>query len=87
MGEYANYMLSGDDCCVCGEHIGSGDGFPRTCAGCSRPDRPAARAAKSAPVKHCACATCGKRFRSWDAVRDHDRDAHKAVPAGTGDAG
>ncbi len=34
MGEYADYILNGDDCQVCGEHIGNGDGVPRTCAGC-----------------------------------------------------
>jgi len=34
MGEQAEYMLNGDDCCVCGEHIGDGDGYARTCAGC-----------------------------------------------------
>ena len=34
MGEMADYMLNGDDCQVCGMHIGSGDGFPRTCSDC-----------------------------------------------------
>lgn len=34
MGEQAEYILNGDDCQVCGEYIGPGDGFPRTCAGC-----------------------------------------------------
>lgn len=35
MGEYADYMLNGDDCQVCGEYMGEGDGYQRTCAGCS----------------------------------------------------
>jgi hypothetical protein len=34
MGEMAEYLLNGDDCQVCGEYIGEGDGIPRTCAGC-----------------------------------------------------
>jgi hypothetical protein len=34
MGEYAEYILNGDDCQECGEHIGNGDGFPRSCRGC-----------------------------------------------------
>lgn len=34
MGEYADYILNGDDCQECGEHMGEGDGFPRTCTGC-----------------------------------------------------
>lgn len=38
MGEYADYMLNGDDCQVCGEHMGEGDGYPRTCAGCGGDD-------------------------------------------------
>jgi len=39
MGEYADYMLNGDDCQVCGQHIGDGDGYPRTCGGCQREER------------------------------------------------
>lgn len=34
MGEMAEYLLNGDDCQYCGEHLGSGDGYPRSCAGC-----------------------------------------------------
>jgi hypothetical protein len=39
MGEMADYMINGDDCQVCGEYMGEGDGYPRTCAGCSRPEK------------------------------------------------
>lgn len=35
MGEQADYMLNGDDCSMCGQHIGDGDGIPRVCLGCS----------------------------------------------------
>jgi len=34
MGEYADYMLNGDDCQQCGQHIGNGPGFPRSCRTC-----------------------------------------------------
>jgi hypothetical protein len=44
MGEYADYMLNGDDCQECGEYIGDGPGYPRSCAGC----RAAARREKPA---------------------------------------
>lgn len=34
MGEMADYMLNGDDCQFCGEYLGEGDGFPRSCVSC-----------------------------------------------------
>jgi len=34
MGEQAEYILNGDDCESCGDHIGEGSGFPRKCSGC-----------------------------------------------------
>jgi hypothetical protein len=39
MGEYADYILNGDDCQYCGEYLGEGDGFPRTCKSCRDEDR------------------------------------------------
>ena len=30
----ADYILDGDDCQECGEYIGEGDGYPRSCGGC-----------------------------------------------------
>lgn len=38
MGEIAEYMINGDDCQECGEHIGTGPGYPRSCAGCAGED-------------------------------------------------
>lgn len=38
MGEMAEYILNGDDCQFCGKHIGEGEGFPRSCAGCGDDD-------------------------------------------------
>lgn len=47
MGEYADYMINGDDCQHCGVHIGKGPGFPRSCRACAPATErvlPAARA-------------------------------------------
>ncbi len=38
MGEMAEYILNGDDCQVCGEYIGEGDGYPRSCSSCVKED-------------------------------------------------
>lgn len=38
MGEMADYMLNGDDCQYCGQYLGEGDGFPRSCSGCGDED-------------------------------------------------
>lgn len=35
MGEMADYIINGDDCQYCGEYLGEGDGYPRSCSGCS----------------------------------------------------
>ena len=35
MGEYAEYMINGDDCMGCGEYIGPGGGYGRYCNGCN----------------------------------------------------
>lgn len=34
MGDVADAILNGDDCELCGEYIGEGDGYPRKCSGC-----------------------------------------------------
>ena len=47
MGEYADYILNGDDCQYCGEYLGEGDGIPRTCKSC----RDEMRKAPSQPAK------------------------------------
>lgn len=39
MGEYADYILNGDDCQECGAYIGDGDGYPRSCPSCAREER------------------------------------------------
>jgi hypothetical protein len=39
MGEYADYMINGDDCAGCGMPFhNSGDGFPRYCSRTCEPE-------------------------------------------------
>lgn len=75
MGEYADYILNGDDCQECGEHIGEGDGYPRSCAGCAREEkRPTRRDNPDAPfiMQNTAGAKCAlkhwlkaRRYNAW----------------------
>lgn len=34
MGDFADAVLDGDICQICGEFMDDGNGFPQTCAGC-----------------------------------------------------
>ena len=38
MGDIADMMLEGDMCQFCGEWLGDGDGFPRSCPSCGDDD-------------------------------------------------
>lgn len=87
MGEMAEYILNGDDCQECGAYIGSGDGFPRSCAGCapskSQQKRFAAmRSNEPSPLKS-PCSVCGKRFGTVG-MKDHMRDKHGLPQNGGG---
>lgn len=44
MGEQADLILNGDVCQVCGEEMGDGDGYPRSCSSCGGGDRQSKRA-------------------------------------------
>lgn len=65
MGEYADMMLEGDSCQYCGEYLGGGDGYPRSCRSCRRAEeadrvkekaeRAADRAAKMRPCPAPGC--------------------------------
>lgn len=35
MGQYADYVINGDDCQYCGEYLGEGDGYARACRSCA----------------------------------------------------
>lgn len=75
MGEYADYMLNGDDCQFCGEYLGNGEGFPRSCAACA--DDEAMTTHRPPPGKNKAdCPQCGKRVKK-KGLAQHIADAHK----------
>lgn len=57
MGEYAEYILNGDDCQYCGEHLGNGDGYPRSCRSCRDEER-------QRPAKPAAAIVAGKDAKS-----------------------
>lgn len=40
MGEYADAMIEGDACMVCGVFMRGGNGAPRTCGACRKAESP-----------------------------------------------
>lgn len=78
MGDMADAILNGDFCQNCGEWLGDGDGFPRSCPGCGDPDEfddvevPGFRP-KQPRVR---CKLCGKRVGGLQGLADHVRDKH-----------
>lgn len=86
MGEIADMMIGGEMCQYCGEYLGDGDGYPRSCAGCASEDdgkpgirkvKIVARSNNSAPLKH-HCPMCGKRV-SPQGMGDHVMAVHKTT--------
>lgn len=77
MGEYADYMINGDDCQQCGVYMGEGDGYPRTCEACKRRNKIEAALPKADGGGKVACPTCGRRVKPLG-LKDHQRDAHSA---------
>lgn len=76
MGEWAEMMLDGTMCQVCGEFMGgAGGGIPRTCAGCR--GRPELFSQSKPKVK---CASCGKKVKEAG-LADHQRDVHGIRPS------
>jgi len=71
MGEYADLLLNGDCCQVCGQNFEESFGYPVTCSACKREENKDLMKAK----KH-KCPTCGKAFKG---LADHQRDAHGVV--------
>lgn len=69
MGEYADYILNGDDCEQCGAYLGGGEGFTRMCASCRK------TSADPLPNEKIACPKCKKRVKAVG-LKDHMRDAH-----------
>ena len=79
MGEYAEMMLDGTCCSVCGEFLGGSEGYPITCPSC-RDDE---RGNQSIAYTKCGqprpsktnCPTCGKLVKKAG-LADHQRDVH-----------
>ena len=79
MGEIADMMIEGDMCQVCGEWLGEGDGFPRTCRGCAG-DADEIDHDKLLRAK-VRCPTCGKRCKGHQGYLDHWRAKHDGPPS------
>lgn len=87
MGEYAEMMLDGTCCTVCGEFMGEGSGYPETCAGCGgndweKDDDVVAdmfprthKRLKAMQSEKVPCPQCGKKVKPLG-VDDHIRDVH-----------
>ena len=75
MGEMADYMINGDDCQECGEYLGEGDGYPRSCASCRAQHKHESRIPKGQMIQRVACPSCGKKIKAVG-LKDHQRDAH-----------
>ncbi len=72
MGEYAEMMLDGTMCQVCGEYLGGDDGYPVTCESCRRADRYEPRVPKADRYK---MKGNQKLAKPGDAIRQGDRMA------------
>lgn len=75
MGEYAEMMLDGTCCHICGEYLGGDDGYPVACPSCQDDLQPA-------PPVHgrTKCSICGKRVKKVG-LADHKRDVHAIAKA------
>ena len=85
MGEIADMMLEGTLCAGCGEYMGgSGDGFPRYCAGCGGESFSAPSLKPKAK-----CPTCGRKVKAIglsSTCATHtelSRDAHRREREGS----
>jgi len=69
MGEFADYVLNGDDCESCGMPFDdAGDGYPRQCGACKADDAPSK---KDTRAKSVPCPACTRKFHSDFALQQH----------------
>lgn len=76
MGEYADYILNGDDCQYCGEYLGDGDGFARACAACAGEERSRAPRKSRKPSKTVPCPHCTGKVHDKIGLRQHIAAKH-----------
>lgn len=80
MGEYAEMMLDGTCCSICGEFMdfdglsGESCGYPTVCAGCGGDEHGFLDSDSEPPPN--TCDVCGKRLKNADGKRQHMRDKH-----------
>ncbi len=97
MGEYAEMMLDGTCCACCGDFLDTDTGFPIYCGSCAGDfdqepltGMPVARTKRrkiaEPQPKACTCGTCGKKFASKGARRQHRKAKHAAALAKAGAA-
>jgi len=79
VGEIADSIIEGAFCQVCGEYMGEGDGYPRTCAGCAEDDDMSdlVKVETSPKVKRVEWATEKLEAKGWDIEPGPDKTAIK----------
>lgn len=79
MGEIADSIIEGDFCQVCGEFLGDGDGYPRTCGGCAEDDDTAEQVQPkiNPKVQRVIWATEKLESKGWDIEPGPDKTAIK----------
>lgn len=88
MSDYTDAMLDGVFCQMCGEYIGDGCGFPRSCPTCALEESEDRHDYERRPVRtrtfKVQCPKCGKMVKRRG-LKDHDRDVHGGDQDDVGD--
>ena len=76
MGDVADMIVDGTLCQSCGVLVANGtaSGFPRDCDDCKELNWPSVHASPNREKRQ-QC-HCGKKFRTKQALNDHQRDVH-----------
>ena len=74
MGDMTDGIMDGDFCQNCGCYMEDGQGFPRSCSDCRRET-------KQSKVSTSICKFCNKKFKTDEAVVQHQRDSRHLSPA------
>lgn len=79
MGDYADMMLDGTCCQICGQvmNYSGGGGFPATCVSCQRDGKKSRRKPpKVRRVKAFTCDVCNRKFTTEQGLMAHDEKVH-----------